>query len=99
MGVLHHFAVSCYFERDYAAAVAAAKRVIRTYPEFPRALPFLVASLAQVGQIDEARRALDDAPPAARALFDRHLQSRPPSCSQEDYEHLLEGLRKAGCHG
>ena len=99
MGVLHHFAVSCYFERDYAAAVAAAKRVIRTYPEFPRALPFLVASLAQVGHPDQARRALQDATPAARALFDRHLRSRPPSCSQEDYEHLLEGLRKAGCHG
>jgi adenylate cyclase len=48
-------AIGYYFERDYAAAEAMARRTIRAYPAFPRPYPWLPAALAQLGKVDEAR--------------------------------------------
>ena len=56
-------AVAHYFGRDYGAAADAAKRVIRTYPEFPQAYRWLATALGQLGQNDEAMEALKKAIP------------------------------------
>ena len=50
-----HFAISYYYERDYASSVAGAKEVIERYPNDPRAYRWLAAALGQLGQFAEAR--------------------------------------------
>jgi adenylate cyclase len=96
LAALHHLTVISYLERDYLASEAAASRVIRVYPHFPRSYPYLVASLGQLGRANEANRALQDAMSAARDFFRHLVLGRPPYYRPDDYDHLLEGLRKAG---
>jgi adenylate cyclase len=92
-------AISFYSERDYVSAEATASQTIRAYPDFPRPYLYLAASLGQLGREKEAHRALDEAMSAAPAVFDFLTRGRPPWHHPEDYEHLLEGLRKAGWQG
>lgn len=99
LGTRLHLAISYYFERDYVAAEATASQTLRAYPDFPRPYPWFVASLGQLGRKTEAERALREAMAAAPDFFNFHVRTRPPWSSQEDYEHLLEGLRKAGWEG
>jgi adenylate cyclase len=99
LGVAHHLAVSLYLERDYVSAVAAARRVIQDYPDFPRTYPYLVASLSHLGRDDEARLVLREALSAASAYFDLRVRHRPPYFRLEDHAHMLEYLRKAGWQG
>ena len=91
-----HFAISHYYERDYASAVAAAKEVIERYPNDPRAYRWLAAALGQLGQFAEAREALHQAEEVSRDAFLRYVRSRPPWFLPENYEHMMDGLRKAG---
>ena len=93
---LHHLTVNFYLERDYVAAEAAASRVIRAYPHFPRSYPYLVASLGQLGRAKDADSALEEGMAAAPAFFQHLLRGRPPYYRPDDYDHLLEGVRKAG---
>ncbi len=93
---LHHLTVNFYLERDYVAAEAAASRVIRAYPHFPRSYPYLVASLGQLGRAKDADSALQEGMAAAPAFFQHLLRGRPPYYKPDDYDHLLEGVRKAG---
>ena len=83
--------------RDYEAAVDAARRVIRSYPDYPRPYPWLAAGLGQLGRIDEAREALEKARSVAPPTFD--MSARAPWRRPEDHAHMLEGLRKAGWEG
>ena len=92
-------AISFYSERDYVSAETTASQIIRAYPDFPRPYLYLAASLGQLGREKEAHRALDEAMSAAPAVFDFLTRGRPPWHHPEDYEHLLEGLRKAGWQG
>jgi adenylate cyclase len=99
VGVAHHLAVAAYLERDYLSAVAAAQRIIREHPHWPRIHPYLVASLSHMNRDNEARRALHDAISIAPKFFDFRARQRPAFCHPEDHEHMLEGLRKAGWQG
>ena len=94
-----HFAISHYYEHDYASAVAAAKEVIERYPNDPRAYRWLAAALGQLGQFAEAREALRQAEEVSRDAFLRYVRSRPPWFLPQNYEHMLDGLRKAGWQG
>jgi TolB-like protein/Flp pilus assembly protein TadD len=96
---LHHLTVISYLEGDYVASKAAASRVIRAYPHFPRSYPYLVASLGQLGRAKEADRALQEAMSAGQDFFEHLVRGRPPYYRPDDYDHLLEGLRKAGWQG
>src|SRR5262249_56318830 len=58
---LQQIAAAHYFCCEYEAAAAAAKRVIRSYPEFPLSHPFLSAALGQLGRAQEGRQTLDRA--------------------------------------
>ncbi len=93
---LHHLAISFYFDSDYVAAEAASNRVIRAYPDFPQAHVYLAASLGQLGRDNEARDVLRNAISAAPDFFDFLTRGCPPWYRPEDYEHLRDGLRKAG---
>jgi adenylate cyclase len=99
-GVMMHRLIGSYFERDYVASEAMARRTIRTYPQLPRPHPWLAATLGQLGRADEARAALDTAIAASPSYFGFITRSRPPYYHRvEDHEHLLDGLRKAGWQG
>jgi adenylate cyclase len=97
--VPHLLAHCYYFERDYSAAEATARRLIRKYPEFSRPRVTLAASLGQLGRVDEARAALEAAIatslPILRFMTTKGLSHWRP----EDLEHLLDGLRRAGWNG
>ena len=93
---LMHVGSALYFTRNYKAAVEAAKRAIRAYPQFPLTYRWLAAALAQAGRIDEAKEVLERAIAIAPASFEMYVRGRPPWMRPEDRAHILEGLRKAG---
>jgi adenylate cyclase len=93
---LSQVAWALYFCREYAAAVEAAKRAIRTFPDRPGHYRCLAAALGQLGQTEEAREALEKAVSLAPALSDSFARRRPRWLRAEDHAHILEGLRKAG---
>lgn len=94
---LNRVAIAHYFIGDYEATIDAAKRVIRSYPDFPLIYRWLAAALGQAGRRDEAKEALDSA--MATGSFEMYVRQRVPWHRPEDYQHMLEGLRKAGWQG
>jgi adenylate cyclase len=93
---MNHVAMGSYLCHDYEASIAAAKRAIRAYPEFPNTYWWLAAALGQVGWIEEAKEALEKAIAVAPAAFNMYVRQRVPWHRPEDYAHMLDGLRKAG---
>jgi adenylate cyclase len=93
---LHQVAIGFYFCHDYEAAIEAAKRTIRAYPEFPNTYRWLAAALGQSGRIEEAKEALEKAIAVAPAGFEMYVRQRVPWHRPEDYADMLDGLRKAG---
>jgi adenylate cyclase len=97
--LLNQFVIGLYFLRDYEGAVEAARRVLRSYPDHPLVYRWLAAALGQLGRIDEARRALEQAMSLSPAAFDFYVNRRVPWHRDEDHQHMLDGLRKAGWQG
>src|SRR5262249_38987263 len=93
---LNQMAVGLYFSRDYAATVEAAKRAIRSYPDFPPPYRWLAAALGQLGRREEAKEALQQALAVFPDAFETNVRNRVPWMRSEDHAHMLEGLRKAG---
>jgi adenylate cyclase len=83
-----------YFSHEYEAAVEAATRAVRTFPDYPTAYRWLAPALGQLGRTEEAKAALAKA--MAPLAFDLHVRNRVPWMQPEDHAHMLEGLRKAG---
>jgi tetratricopeptide (TPR) repeat protein len=54
-------AMSYYHENDYCRAIEAARRTIARYPGYPAAYCCLAASLGQLGHVNEANTALQNA--------------------------------------
>jgi adenylate cyclase len=96
---LNWVTLGLYFSRKYEAAIAAAKRGIRSHPDFPSTYRWLAAALGQIGQAVEAKEALEKAIAVAPASFEIFVGRRVPWHRPEDYAHMLEGLRKAGWEG
>jgi adenylate cyclase len=96
---LNEIAVSYYYERDYAGAAEAARRTIGRYPDHPMPYRWLAAALGQLGQAEAAREALHGAVSISPKVFDLFVRNRVPWHRPEDYEHMIEGLRKAGWQG
>jgi adenylate cyclase len=96
---LNRVAIAHYFARDYEAAVDTARRVVRIYPDFPLIYRWLAAALGQIGRMEEARCALNKAITICGGSFDMYVRERVPWHRAEDYEHMLDGLRKAGWRG
>jgi adenylate cyclase len=96
---LLHVTCGLYFSREYEAAIAAAKRLIRSYPDFPMIYRWPAAALGQLGRTAEAKEALEKAISLAPAAFDMYVRKRVPWFRPEDHAHLVDGLRKAGWAG
>jgi adenylate cyclase len=96
---LNHVALGFYFCREYETAVEAANQAIRSNPDYPLTYLWLAAALGQIGQTEDAKRALDKAIAIAPASFDMYVHQRAPWIRLEDHVHMLEGLRKAGWEG
>jgi adenylate cyclase len=96
---LNQLAVGLYFSRDYEASLAAAERVIRSYPDYPLIYRWHAAALSQLGRTAEAKEALQKALAIAPAAFDLYVRQCAPWMRPGDHAHLLEGLRKAGWEG
>jgi adenylate cyclase len=90
----NQIAIAHYLCGDYEAAVVAARRAIRLSPSYSGCYRWLAAALGQLGHLDEASEVL-----AQAAAFGSHVHQRPPWLRQGDYEHWLDGLRKAGWQG
>jgi adenylate cyclase len=96
---LLHTACGLYFSREYEAVIEAAKRLIRSYPDFPMIYRWPAAALGQLGRPAEAKEWLEKAISLAPAAFDMYVRKRVPWFRPEDHAHLLEGLRNAGWEG
>jgi adenylate cyclase len=88
-----------YYLRESEVAVSVAKETIRSYPDHPIVYRWLAAALGQLSRIGEAREALHKAISIAPKSFDMYVRQRHPRYRPEDYEQMLEGLRKAGWEG
>jgi adenylate cyclase len=93
---LNNLALGLYFSGEYEAAVEAAKRAVRSYPEYPLPYRWLAAALGQLGRTAEAREALEKAIAISPAAFDMYVRQRVAWHRPEDHAHMLEGLREAG---
>jgi adenylate cyclase len=93
---LSRMALGFYFAEEYATTVVLAKQAIRSYPTFPNPYRWLAAALGQLGQIEEAKKALRQAIAILPGAFERTVRGRVPWMRPEDHAHMLEGLRKAG---
>jgi adenylate cyclase len=96
---LHVRAIGLYLMRDYGAACDAAKRAIRSHPEYPPPYRWLAASLGQLGRVEEAKQALEKAIAIAPTSFDVFVRRRVPWVRTEDHDLMREGLRNAGWEG
>ena len=88
-----------YFERDYGRAAESLRRTLADNPTDPQGLRWFAAALGQLGRTDEARAALSEALAKAPDAFESYTRQRPSWYRPEDYEHMLDGLRKAGWQG
>ena len=93
---LNLVALGYYFAGKYEAAAEAAQRAIHASPNYPLPHRWLAAALGQLGRTLEAKQALDNAIAIAPQVFDRYVRHRVRWHRQEDYAHMVEGLRKAG---
>jgi adenylate cyclase len=97
---LNRMAIAHYFAGDYEAAVATARQVIRLYPDFPLIYRWFAAALGQIGRVEEAQCALNKAISiCGGGSFGMYVRERVPWHRPEDYEQMLDGLRKAGWRG
>jgi len=96
---LMHMAIGFYFCREYETAAGVAKQAIRSNPDYPNTYRWLAAALGQIGQIAEAKEALQRAIAIAPSAFDMYVRQRVPWHRPEDHAHMIEGLRKAGWTG
>jgi adenylate cyclase len=93
---LLHITCGLYFSGEYEASIEAAKRLIRSYPDFPMVYRWLAAALGQLGHTAEAQEALQEAISRAPSAFDMYVRKRAPWFRPEDHAHLVDGLHKAG---
>jgi adenylate cyclase len=96
-GMWLHFQGQAYFQlRRYEAAVSALKRRIFRNPETDASRVLLASCYGQMGRIDEARAEWRE---ALRVNPDYSLEHRRrvlPYKNPDDFESVVDGLRKAG---
>ena len=87
---LLHIARGLYFAREYEGVVDAAKRLIRSYPDFPMIYRWPAAALGQLGRAAEAKEWLEKAISYAPTAFKMYVHNRVPWFRPEDHAHLIE---------
>src|SRR5216683_984546 len=87
-------AVLQFFSRDFVTALQTLRQVVRLRPSYAPPYEYVAASLAYLGQLDEAREALERVPPQSAEQLQR-WQQRPPWMRLEDYALRVEGVHLA----
>jgi tetratricopeptide (TPR) repeat protein len=93
---LQQIAAARYFCGDHAAAIGAAKRAIRSHPDYPHSYRWLAAALARLGRISEAKEALAKAVAVAPTSFDMYVRRRVPWMRPQDHAQMVDDLVKGG---
>ncbi len=97
---LFHFHVGIgtghFIAGRYAEAVTWAKKVIAERPGTPAGHRLLVASLAQLGRKEEARKALEDLLSITPGLTAALLRNITHFKNPADFDRYINALRKAG---
>lgn len=88
--------VSYDFDRDYQRCVDSARHLLSADPELPLNHRWMAAALGQLGRTEEARVALERSIAVSPREYDVYVRNRIPWMRPEDYEHMLDGLHKAG---
>lgn len=96
---LLHIACGLYFCGEYEASLEAAKRLIRSYPNFPMIYRWSAAALGQLGRAAEAKEELEKAVSRTPGALEMYVRNRAPWFRPEDHAHLVDGLGKAGWRG
>lgn len=96
---LLHIACGLYFCGEYEASLEAAKRLIRSYPNFPMIYRWSAAALGQLGRAAEAKEELEKAVLRTPGALEMYVRNRAPWFRPEDHAHLVDGLGKAGWRG
>jgi TolB-like protein/class 3 adenylate cyclase/Tfp pilus assembly protein PilF len=94
-----YLGMSYYFERAYEAAVSSFREALGRRPNHLVSLRWLAASLGQLGRRREAHEVLQNVIAIAPDSFAQYTRERAPNMQQGNYEHMLDGLRKAGWRG
>jgi adenylate cyclase len=80
----------------YAEAAVMSRRRIKRNPDTDASRALLAACYSQMGRIDEARQAWSEALHVNPAFSLEHLRKVLPYKNPEDFENVIDGLRKAG---
>lgn len=91
-----HLGLAAFAAERYEDAIDWAGKVIQQNPNFPGGPRLLAASLAQLGQRGEARRALDQLLRLMPGMQVDDVRRQVPFKKAGDMERYLDGLRKAG---
>jgi adenylate cyclase len=89
-------AASYFYAHNFQLAIDAADRLIRFRPDKSNAYRFKAAALGQLGQIEEANRALKMAIEVSPQNFEYFVRKRPTWMRAVDHDLQIEGLKKAG---
>jgi class 3 adenylate cyclase len=84
-----------FYDRDFAAALDTLREVVRLRPDYLAPQQMIVASLAHLGRLPEARAVLERAGARFPEQDRRFVQQRIPWLRPEDYALRSEGLRLA----
>jgi adenylate cyclase len=98
-GTMSTLSSAYYMARDYEKALEMARLAIARSPKFPLAHRGLTNALAQLGRINEAKTSLAtfmELSPGYTGEVARHSGIFRAGA---DFEHYVEGLRKAGWRG
>jgi TolB-like protein/Flp pilus assembly protein TadD len=97
---LFHFHVGIgtghFIAERYEEAIAWANKVIAERPETPAGRRLLAASLAQLGRIEEARRAMEDVLSITPGLTATLLRNITHFKNPADFDRYIDSLVKAG---
>jgi tetratricopeptide (TPR) repeat protein len=93
---MHSQAQALYQLGRYPEAVAVLKRRILRNPDTDTSRVWLAAAYGQMGQFEEAREAWREAMRVNPGYSLEHRRKVLPYKNPEDFEKVIDGLRKAG---
>jgi TolB-like protein/cytochrome c-type biogenesis protein CcmH/NrfG len=90
------YSVAHYLAGRYEEAVRWARQAVQQRPDYLGAYRILASSCANLGELEEARTALDKAKRLQPGLSLAWVEEYAPYVRPDDLRHFIEGLRKAG---
>ena len=96
--VFYHgsYAVAHYLAGRYQEAARWARQGVQQRPDYPGFHRMLAISCAKLGQLEQARAALDQARQLQPGLSLAWAEAYAPYSRPEDLQHYIDGLREAG---